>query len=66
MNRYMEMYTDKKVQLKQYETVLSHASPKDLIAQRRLFLAECADRMTYLIDKRFCRQNTSLPYMQKS
>ena len=53
LNRYMENVLQiKRLQLKQYETVLSHASPKDLIAQRRLFLAECADRMTYLIEQK--------------
>ena len=53
LNRYMENVLQiKSLQLKQYETVLSHASPKDLIAQRRLFLAECADRMTYLIEQK--------------
>lgn len=53
LNRYMENVLQiKRLQLKQYETVLSHASPKDLIAQRRLFLAECADRMIYLIEQK--------------
>lgn len=53
LKRYMENVLQiKRLQLKQYETVLSHASPKDLIAQRRLFLAECADRMTYLIEQK--------------
>lgn len=53
LNRYMENVLQiKRLQLKQYETVLSHASPKDLIAQRKLFLAECADRMTYLIEQK--------------
>ena len=53
LNRYMENVLQiKRLQLKQYETVLSHASPKNLIAQRRLFLAECADRMTYLIEQK--------------
>lgn len=53
LNRYMENVLQiKRLQLKQYETVLSHASPKDLIAKRRLFLAECADRMTYLIEQK--------------
>lgn len=53
LNRYMENVLQiKRLQLKQYETVLSHASPKDLIAQRRLFLAECADRMTYLLEQK--------------
>lgn len=53
LNRYIENVLQiKRLQLKQYETVLSHASPKDLIAQRRLFLAECADRMTYLIEQK--------------
>lgn len=53
LNRYMENVLQiKRLQLKQYETVLSHASPKDLIAQRRLFLVECADRMTYLIEQK--------------
>ena len=53
LNRYMENVLQiKRLQLKQYETVLSHASTKDLIAQRRLFLAECADRMTYLIEQK--------------
>lgn len=53
LNRHMENALQiKRLQLKQYETVLSHASPKDIIAQRRLFLAECADRMTYLIGQK--------------
>ena len=53
LNRYMaHVLQINRLQLKQYETVLSHASPKDLIAQRRLFLAECADRMTYLIEQK--------------
>lgn len=42
----------RKMRLKQYETVLSHASPQDMIAQRRLFLGECADKLQYIMEQR--------------
>lgn len=42
----------KRLRLKHYETVLSHASPKDMLQQRRLRLGECADRLQYFMEQR--------------
>lgn len=42
----------KKMKLKQYETLLSHVSPQDLIQQKRLHLAECADLFNYIIEQK--------------
>ena len=42
----------KKLKLKQYETVLGHASPQDLLAQKRMYLGEYADRLQYLMEQK--------------
>ncbi len=42
----------KKMKLKQYETVLGHASPQDMLAQKRMYLGEYADRLQYLVEQK--------------
>lgn len=42
----------KKMKLKQYETVLGHASPQDMLAQKRMYLGEYADRLQYLMEQK--------------
>lgn len=42
----------KKMRLKHYETVLSHASPQDMLRQKRLHLVEYSDRMQYLMGQK--------------
>lgn len=53
LNRLIEnMVQMKKMQLKHYETILSHASPQDLIQQKRLYLAECVDKFNYIMEQK--------------
>lgn len=42
----------KKMQLNQYTTVLSHASPKDMLMQRRMHLGEYVDRLQYIMEQK--------------
>lgn len=42
----------KKMKLKQYETILGHASPKDMLAQKRMELGEFADQLQYIIEQK--------------
>jgi len=46
MNNILQM---QKMKLKHYETVLGHVSPQDMLQQRRLFLAECSERLQNLM-----------------
>lgn len=53
LNRQMENILQfKKLQLKQYAAVLSHASPKDMLRQRRMQLGEYADRLYYSMEQK--------------
>lgn len=53
MNRHMEnLIQFKKMKLKQYETVLSHASPQDLIQQKRMHLADSANRLQHIMEQK--------------
>lgn len=53
LNRQMENILQfKKLQLKQYTAVLSHASPKDMLRQRRMQLGEYADRLYYSMEQK--------------
>jgi len=53
LNRQMENILQlKKMKLKQYETVLGHASPQDMLAQKRMHLGEYADRLQYLMEQK--------------
>ena len=42
----------KKMKLKQYETILGHAGPKDMLAQKRMELGEFADQLQYIIEQK--------------
>lgn len=42
----------KKMELKQYETILGHASPKDMLAQKRMELGEFADQLQYIMEQK--------------
>lgn len=42
----------KKMRLKQYETMLGHASPQDLLAQKRMQLGEYTDRLQYMMEQK--------------
>ncbi len=53
LNRLMENIVQiNKMRLNHYETLLGHASPQDMLKQRRLFLAEYADKMQLLINQK--------------
>ena len=53
LNRLMENIVQiNKMRLNHYETLLGHASPQDMLKQRRLFLAEYADKMQLLIKQK--------------
>ena len=49
MNNILQM---KKLQVKHYETVLSHVSPKDMLQQKRLRLNDALERMQQLMEQR--------------
>lgn len=49
LNNILQM---KKMQLKHYETVLSHASPMDMLQQKRLRLSEALERLQHLMEQR--------------
>ncbi len=42
----------KKLKLVQYETMLKHSSPQDLLQQRRLYAADCQDRLSLLMEQK--------------
>lgn len=42
----------KKMRLKQYETMLGHVSPQDMLAQKRMQLGEYADRLQYMMEQK--------------
>lgn len=42
----------KRMELQKYMMLLQHASPEDVLRQRRLYLTECQDRLHMLMDKR--------------
>ncbi len=53
LNRQMENTIQIcRMRLNHYETVLSHASPQDLLKQKRLHLADYEDKMGYLIEQK--------------
>ncbi|MCI8771871.1 MAG: exodeoxyribonuclease VII large subunit [Lachnospiraceae bacterium] len=53
LNRQMENTVQIcRMRLNHYETVLSHASPQDLLKQKRLHLADYEDKMGYLIEQK--------------
>lgn len=42
----------RKLELQKYMVLLQHVSPEDVLRQKRLYLAECQDRMHGLMEKR--------------
>lgn len=42
----------RKLELQKYMVLLQHVSPEDVLQQKRLYLAECQDRMHGLMEKR--------------
>lgn len=53
LNRLMENIVQmNRMRLNHYETVLSHASPQDMLKQRRLLLAEYSDKMQHLMGQK--------------
>ena len=42
----------RKLELQKYMVLLQHVSPEDILRQKRLYLAECQDRMHRLMEKR--------------
>lgn len=42
----------RRLQLKQYTTLLEHLSPTDLLKQRRLYLADCSDRLNRALERK--------------
>lgn len=49
MSNYLEM---RRMRLNQYRTVLGYSSPKDLIAQKRLYLGEWEDKLRHLMERK--------------
>ena len=41
----------RKLELQKYMVLLQHVSPEDVLQQKRLYLAECQDRMHGLMEK---------------
>ncbi len=41
-----------KMRMAQYQMVLQHASPEDMIRQKRLYLADCQDKLSVLMERK--------------
>lgn len=42
----------KKLKLEQYHTVLKHLSPQDILGQKRLYVAECGDKLLSVLQQK--------------
>ena len=42
----------KKLKLEQYHTVLKHLSPQDILRQKRLYIADCEDKLSAVMQQR--------------
>lgn len=42
----------RKLHLQQYMTILQHASPEDVLRQKRLYLADCQEKLHHLLERR--------------
>ncbi len=49
MSNYLEM---RRMRLNQYRAILGYSSPKDLIAQKRLYLGEWEDKLRHLMERK--------------
>ena len=41
-----------KLKLEQYQTLLKHLSPQDIIRQRRLYIADCEDKLSVIMEQK--------------
>lgn len=49
MKQILKLY---QIRLQQYHTVLQHASPQDQLSQRRLYLADCQEKLNLMLERK--------------